>query len=122
MKTSITLHQLELNVHLGWSEAERLQQQAIMLDVLVHFAEPPAACTTDQLNDTYCYDHLINLLKTNIGSRTFRLIEHLSLHIYHVLRHLLPADALINIRITKHPVITQLGGVSFCYGDEKLTW
>lgn len=119
MISSISLHALELLVHLGWTEGERSQAQIVTLDAVIQFANPPKACATDQLEDTYCYDYLVTTLKTHLITQSFRLIEHLSQQIYLWLKTLLPMDSSISVRITKQPAITQLAGVSFSYGDSK---
>jgi dihydroneopterin aldolase len=120
INTSIVLHKLELGVHLGWPEAERLHKQIIFLDIHIDFLEPPHACITDHLDDTYSYEALSDLIEKKIGQRHFRLIEHLGYETYQLLKNVLPHNVLLTICITKKPPIPNLtGGVSFWYGDKK---
>lgn len=117
IKTRIVLHKLELSIHLGWPESERLLKQNVMVDIDIHFSEPPRACLTDQLEDTYSYETLSNAIKEKITSRQFRLIEHLGHEIYQHVKILLPKATLVTICITKKPPILNLAEVSFWYGD-----
>lgn len=114
----IVLHGLELNVHLGWPEAERVHKQIVTIDIKIQFANPPHGCITDNLADTYCYDTLINAIKMKISEGQYRLLEHLSYKIYQIIKDTISNDILIEVHVRKKPAIAQLtGGVSFHYGD-----
>ena len=116
MKAHITLQQLELNVFLGWTEQERQQAQTVTVDIDLALPAPPVACTSDQLDDTYCYADLIEKIKKEIEGKPFRLIEKLSHSIYQTVKNTLPADIKINVTVSKKPSISGLtGGVKFCY-------
>ncbi len=118
--SSITLNRLKLSVNLGWPQGERVKQQIVTLNVTIRFKEPPVACTTDQLSDTYCYDDLVNTIKSHVATRNFRLLEHLGYEIYQVIKHSVRTALSVKILITKKPAILNLtGGVTFCYGDEE---
>lgn len=118
-QASIALQGLELSVFLGWPSRERAQKQVVTLDVIIDFAAPPTACKTDQLDDTYCYDTLVNHIKQMADARSFRLIEHLGHEIYDLIKQFIQqAETKISIRLVKKPTIENLvGGVAFCYGD-----
>lgn len=117
-KSLMQIRGLELYVNLGWPEKERQQQQAVLMDLSIHFAEPPKACISDNLSDTLCYSDLIDSIRNNISNKNFHLIEHLGHEIYHVIKTKLPDNVCINLNITKHPVISGLtGGVSFSLFD-----
>lgn len=121
MKThyaSINLNGLELSVKLGWPQDERLKEQIIRLDIVIHFLTPPKACQSDDLNDTHCYDALIEIIKRFVAARKFRLLEHLGCEIYTVIKNELSDNAEVCVKITKKPAILNLtDGVTFCYGD-----
>jgi FolB domain-containing protein len=118
IKSSIVLHQLELYIHLGWPESERLQKQAVMVDIHIHFPEPPKACMTDELDERTNYDSLSKKIIEHTMPKSFRLIEHLGFEIYQITKTFVPEKTLINICVTKHPPILHLkGGVQFWYGD-----
>jgi dihydroneopterin aldolase len=111
---------LELCVFLGWPEAERIDEQVVLLDIEITLPTPPEACATDELNDTVCYADIITEIHNRIGTRVFKLIEHLCYEIYQLIKPSLPIDAKLSIHLTKHPKIQGLtGGVCFSYEDEK---
>ncbi len=119
--TRLTLHQLELHLSLGWTEAERLQKQIILVDITIDFDEPPKACISDALEDTNCYDTLINKIVETITPKSFQLIEHLGYEIYQFIKNSFVQSVLITITVTKKPVLstlTTLADVSFSYGDK----
>ncbi len=120
MKNHITLNGLELSVNLGWPQGERIKQQIVTLDVTLHFKTPPNACSTDQLEDTYCYDHLVSVIKTSVATRNFRLLEHLGYEIHRAIKQEVAKEIAVEICITKKPAILNLTrGVTFCYSDEE---
>lgn len=118
LMSRLSINQLNLFVSLGWPDHERLDKQAIIMDVDMVFPTPPLACTTDQLQDTLCYSDLINALRPALEGKTFHLIEHLAQDAYNILKAALPAHSLIKVSVLKHPAILGLaGGVTFTLGD-----
>lgn len=117
-KTSIILHQLELHLHLGWSESERLLRQPVWVDVHLHFSKPPEACHSDELDETYNYEIISHLIKDKITPRSFRLIEYVAYEIYKLIKSSLPQSMRVSVGITKKPPISHLAKASFWYGDE----
>lgn len=116
--SSIAIQGLELDVNLGWTQGERATQQTVVTDVQIHFVAPPRACTTDQLDDTHCYDSLIASIKSHVAAREFRLIEHLGHEVFQLIKQTLPLGTRVQLRLTKKPTIVNLtGGVAFCFGD-----
>ncbi|VVC74733.1 hypothetical protein AQUSIP_00050 [Aquicella siphonis] len=118
--TTLSVRGLELNVNLGWRDKERKQEQPVLLDLIIRFpAAPPAACETDELDDTVCYATLIEHIRHAIAHKKYRLVEHLSADIYRSAKTRLPRPCRLKIRLTKFPKIEGLmGGVTFDYGDE----
>ncbi len=115
---ALTINGFELPVFLGWPDAERQQPQTVRIDLIVQFATTPEACTTDQLQDTFCYDKLLARLREKITDKEYRLIEHLASDIHTLLKSLLPHDAKLKVSLLKFPAINGLtGGVTFSYGD-----
>jgi dihydroneopterin aldolase len=108
-----------LAVRLGCSDAERAVPQAVDLDLAIAFAAPPAACASDDLDDTVCYADLIELARSTVAGREFRLVEHLAHELFARLRPLAPADARLWLRVTKlaPPVEGLAGGVAFALGE-----
>jgi FolB domain-containing protein len=117
-QSRIHLAGLELSLFLGWPESERETPQTILLDVCIQFLEPPSACISDDLSDTFCYESLVNAIKATVQARPFRLLEHLGHTIYQTIKALLPHPHTLQICVKKQPNIPHLtGGVSFHYGD-----
>jgi 7,8-dihydroneopterin aldolase/epimerase/oxygenase len=118
MKTKLVMHQLEIEVSLGWGEEERSQKQIVWVDLHIDFKNPPKATETDHLDDTYCYHTLAHRIVKNISEREFRLIEHLSFEIYTIAKTFFGENALTQAGVTKKPDISYPNqGVTFWYGD-----
>lgn len=116
--SSLVISALQLNLHLGWPDKERLKKQAIWLDVNISFSKSPKACLTDDITDTICYAMMVEAIKKHLARKKFRLVEHLAQEIYSVIKSLLPKKSLLNICITKYPNIKDLkGGIRFYFGD-----
>jgi len=114
----LSINSLELHVHLGWPEDERINMQKVLLDINIIFPDIPAACETDKLEDTFCYAQLINAIHKHAAAKHFFLIEHLSAEIYQFIKKEISKPARVNLRLTKFPAVKGLGnGVSFSYGD-----
>lgn len=123
--SSMTLNNLELRVFLGWQQTERLQEQTVIVDLNLRFIEPPRACASDKLEDTYCYDSLVKKLKDSFAQRKFHLLEHLAQAIYQLIKQSVSAETKVNLRIKKMPIsyVPDLkGGVTFQYGDDNSVW
>jgi FolB domain-containing protein len=117
----LVLHKLEFFVYLGWKHTERKKRQIVTVDIDIQFAHPPIACTTDFLDDTFCYDTLNQTIKKNLKARKFFLLEHLTHEIYAIVKAFLRLKNKTLICVTKHPdLFFKSGGVSFSYGDKQL--
>lgn len=118
ISTSLQIHGLELPVLLGWSEIERIDAQIILLDIKIKFLTPPAACQTDELADTICYDGLIEKIKQYLKKRTYRLVEYLAKDIFTLIKTNIASLESLTICITKHPKISGLNGnICFTYQE-----
>lgn len=116
--SKLVIHQLELNVFLGWGDAERSQKQTVWVDLTADFKTPPKATETDRLNDTYCYHTLSHQIVENISPRGFRLIEHLSAQIYKIAKAFFGEESFVKVGVSKKPDISYPNqGVTFWYGD-----
>lgn len=113
------IRKLELNVNLGWRNPERKLEQGIELDLEISFPLPPKACVTDNLDGTICYAELIEVIRNEIRTKKYRLVEHLCVEIYTIVKSNLPKKSKLKVRLTKYPKIQGLtNGVCFDYGDE----
>jgi dihydroneopterin aldolase len=117
---TLSIRHLELHVNLGWRKKERSHEQAILLDLDIRFPSLPKACMTDDLEDTVCYAQLIEEIRTQVATKNYKLIEHLSAEIYTIAKTHLPKKSQLNVRIIKYPKVEGLtDGVCFSYGDEN---
>lgn len=118
MKTNLlTINSLGLELYLGWPDDERLRKQTILLDIQILYPNAPRACATDHLDDTVCYRHLIESLRTELENKKFHLIEHVTQAVYLFLKSLTPTETKLTVSLTKKPKISGLGSVTFHYGD-----
>lgn len=118
LQSSLYINGFELHVHLGLSDEERAQPQTVVLDIQLKFSEPPKACATDQLEDTYCYSTLTQWIAKQLQEKQFHLLEHLAHEIYQLIKNHISDQTQIQLCITKFPPIAGLtGGASFAFGD-----
>lgn len=116
----LQLRQIDLKLNLGWRSKERSQEQGILLDIDIDFPQAPSACETDHLDNTVCYDQLIQTIRQKLGDKQYKLIEHVARDTYLIVSSQLPPEATTIIHITKFPKVVGLtGGVCFSYGDKK---
>lgn len=115
----LAINGLELTVFLGWPDEERLQKQTVWLDVKMQFPSAPTACVSDDLNDTVCYQKLIELLRQHLSETPFKLVETLTHEIYTFIQAMVPAQTKISIALTKQPKQIQgLANVTYHYGAD----
>ena len=117
-KNELSLLDLELSVYLGWPEKEREQTQKVLVDILFSFSDDLAACTSDHLNDTVCYDTLVNSIHRELANKKFRLVEYLAkyLHQYILDFITLTPGLLLTVSVNKFPLVPGLTrGAKFSY-------
>ena len=111
----LELERARLLARVGTTAAERAVPQEVDLDVKIRFANRPAACETDALDDTVCYVRLVESAKALCDGREFQLIEFMAQQMMDTFRKELPADAELEVCVTKvrPPVEAVRGGVRF---------
>ncbi len=111
---------IRLHVRLGCQAAERAAAQAVDVNVVIRCAALPAACWTDELEDSVCYAELATLLREHCAPREFRLVERLALELHGLVRSRLPKGARLALTVTKlaPPVAELERGVRFTI-DER---
>jgi dihydroneopterin aldolase len=115
---SLALHQLALDVYLGWPDEECQHKQTVEVDIKIEFLQLPQACVSDHLQDTFSYDHVIAKIIETTSTPKYRLLEHLGHEIYLLVKSLLTPATKISVRVKKYPAIAALkGGASFTIGD-----
>lgn len=121
--SSLTLNGLQLSVFLGIYPEEKIRQQRVSIDAQFRFSQVPTGCQTDRLEDTYCYDKIINYLKNKLIDRRFQLLEHFTHTLYELLKNYFEIPVHLSLRVTKQPRIPELTqGVTFEYGDGASPW
>lgn len=115
---TLNINQLAINISLGWPDDERARLQEVLIDIHINCPTTPKACETDHLDDTHCYRQLIEKLRTHLTTKPFKLIEHVTREIYVFTKAGLPEDYQVHVSLTKKPMITGLGSVTFHHGDQ----
>ncbi len=121
MNYQLILNNLSLNVKLGHTEAERLSPQQVLVQIKLHFIEPPLACSTDDLQDTLCYAALSNELQKFCDACSFKLIEFLCAQLYQVVKkkivEMTSKQIKVCVCVTKDPPLNSLEQSSFLISD-----
>lgn len=115
--SALTLNGLRLSVFLGIYPEELSKKQTVTVDIRIAFPQPPEACFSDRLEDTYCYDNMIHYLKEKLLHKKFQMIEHLTQALYALLKAYFPAHFSLSVKVTKlapNPDLSR--GVTFEYG------
>lgn len=109
---------LKLKVNIGVTDKERVKSQTISLDIIITFAKVPKIALTDDIADGICYEKVIQSIRKHLRNKRFKLIEHLALELYNLLKVSISNDK-VRVVITKAPKIQGFNGeVSFEYGDK----
>ena len=121
---SLSLHQLELLVLLGYGEEERLVPQVIRLDLTFYLSNLPHS-STDDGEGFMCYDRLSTRLLKATEGRSFALIEYLAIVLCDITEAWIAEEAssagvehtAYTLRLHKRdaPVPALKGGASFTY-------
>lgn len=106
---SITATDIMVLVNIGVSEAERLVPQSLSIDFQIIFSDIPNACNSDQLEDTVCYEKIINLINKFGATKKCQLLEHFGFELFGLLKNA-TQNTKIKLKITKQPVINSFAG------------
>ncbi len=119
----LTIRGILLPIRLGSSADERLDPQPVEIDLTIRFETPPRGMVTDRLEDTVCYDALVNTVKAVVSDREFSLVEHLANEIFTSLRGLVePGDELrVTVRKVSPPIPEITKGAEFTVGNWQAT-
>lgn len=74
----LTLENLELDVHLGVPDSERMHKQKVLVTMTFYFYQPPAYALNDQTDRFICYEEISRELMTYVSVRSIHLIEYLA--------------------------------------------
>jgi len=76
-KATICIDGLETDVYIGATEEEKSRKQKIRWFISISFSDRPRACKSDLLEDTLCYDHIVNMIIEASNAKKYNLLEHL---------------------------------------------
>ena len=118
IKPRLSISQLSLLVHLGWSLKERQTLQEVQLSIEMEFPASPSGEKTDRLEDTLCYEGVCETLRNFVKDRPFHLIEKMAKECLSLLKEKHP---FMRTRLTLHktapPVKGLKGGVTYTCGE-----
>jgi len=106
-KATICIDSLETDVYIGASEEEKSCKQKIKWFISISFYDKPKACHNDFLEDTLCYDHIVNMICEVSRMKKYNLLEHLVATAYEKIKN---KEASVLVRASK--VIKGL--ISYC--------
>jgi 7,8-dihydroneopterin aldolase/epimerase/oxygenase len=113
LSAELQMLNLEVFVHLGVSELERLVPQPVAISVKILFDQMPEACRTDELDQTQCYGLIAEKIKNLIEPKTYHLIEHLTHAIFKELEKMVSNIGRLQVSVHKlHPPVSGLKGGS----------
>lgn len=115
MRSILSIHALELQIHLGVSASERQQAQRVELDIDLEFAEIPRVVMNDQVEDVLCYDQLTKRIKKELELQEFLHIERLAGAALSILQELDPKPKQVSVEVKKFtpPMDQKVEAVSF---------
>ena len=117
----LKISDFRLWLHLGCSDEEKHHVQCISFDISINFTRNPNAMLSDKLEDAICYSDATKLIKDNISSKRYNLIESLAFDVHRILADNFNKDEFkdISISVTVNklspPVPDIHGSVSFTY-------
>jgi 7,8-dihydroneopterin aldolase/epimerase/oxygenase len=100
MQHRLKIENLELQVYLGWPEAERQALQQVLVKVTLQFNGLPTAALSDDLKDTVCYAQIADALM-GLNQQSFKLLEHLGHRCYELIQPHAQSATKIELSITK---------------------
>ena len=86
---------------LGLYEYEQRSKREIIINIIITFDTLPTACISDNIEDTICYDSIINIIDEILSSMHFKLIEHITHYIYNKLSIYLKNYANLSVEVIK---------------------
>lgn len=116
--TTLNIHNFKTQALLGWTDGERKQPQLISIDATIRYPFAPKACLSDQLQDTICYDAMIQWIDKVCHERDYKLLEHLAHAAYSEVKKNAQLPIELSITIYKvNPPVKHLEQASFTVGD-----
>ncbi len=108
-KSILEINNLVLTLKIGLTEQERSYSQEINFKIKITFNSPPQACYSDNIDDTICYERLVNLIKEFCKKNQFKLIESLAFKLHHYIQELVLHNP-VELTVSKKPPIDSIKG------------
>ncbi len=114
-----SLHDLELDIHIGTSEKEREHKQKIKITFSLYQTVIPDCCTDPDSESYLCYSTLAHSIKDYCHGKHFRLLEYLCFQIHNLIKGSIPYKAEVHVVVQKmYPNDVGIKYVAQCeYGD-----
>ena len=113
LTSTLSISGVSLNLYLGVSERERANKHNVRVDVKINLKTIPEDTFTDNLEDTYCYNKVYDLIINSLNGSTHKLIEHLGMEVMKIIGSIVKAS-LIEVTVIKLPKMGSFDGdVSF---------
>lgn len=79
--------QLDINGYvtyfvLGCNKEEKLDKRKVLIDISLRFKDSQISCKTDKLEDTICYNSLLQFIESKLNGMEFNLIEKATQFVY----------------------------------------
>lgn len=115
----LALDKLHLKLSLGVGAQERALPQSVYMYIKIFFPKLPLSCSNDKLDDTICYDKIVQHIKEFCHNKEFKLLEYACFQIHSRLREMIASDIKLWLKIEKceTPIAELEGPSSFSYGD-----
>lgn len=121
-KSQLRIVNWKLPVYLGVGEVERQFLQILEIDIDIDFKMPPKGGENDFIENTVCYDQMIQELNARFKNQSFHLIESVATQIYDLIKAQILECARMYVRVKKKPSLVGLAGyLEYGYGDEPFS-
>lgn len=115
----LSLNGIKIPISMGETEEERSEKQVIIIDLKMEFNNQPKACSSDELEDTICYEGVLNKIISFCENKSFKMLEYLACQIYLEIKAFKKNDIKLHVKVQKQykPLAEVLESVTFEYGD-----
>ncbi len=109
----LIFNDFKLPVYLGVTAKERARKQNVLITVKISFMRPPRACETGNINDTICYDALIQKIKQFCHNQKFTLLELLGEQLFILIKNSIFKESKLYLHLAKLRPLKDLAQSAF---------
>ena len=107
----MAVNRLRLQTVIGLLPQEKTTPQPLEFTLKLFFEQPLAACASDAITGTVCYDALCTAIKNATDATQCETIEHLAQTVFSALRETIPHTARLWLKLSKcQPPVESLEG------------